>query len=350
MSNSATIDQENEVVKTIQANLQFLKETKADNSPGELEEKWSFLTSSEPSRFLNADLSLKKDVLQDFRNQQVFIPDLPTCNLTYLNPRNLASGGHRAERKLLKENVRMLEERGYIDLLEKYPVSKVGNPNTFTYKGYECTHRWMKHIYSLGLFRDHLESDIGEEFINMDIGSSYGIFAYLLKSRFPKSRHILVDFPEQLILANYFMGRNFPDAKIASFKEIEEQGELTREFVEQYDFVLVPWFYYDRFAPKATDMFMNFASFGEMSREWFDYYLKNEPFSSAKYLFLENRVVSMPTYKTDLTILDYPLDQFNKMHFGIWPFSHHYYDSKFKFFMQKLDISSNYFEFIGKRK
>jgi len=171
-----------------------------------------------------------------------------------------------------------------------------------------------------------------------------------LKKEYPQSCQILLDFPEQLVLAHYFHAMNFPDARIAGFREIYEKGKIDRAFLEKYDLVLVPLSLYKNIQKGAVDLVMNFASFGEMKREWFDLYLKNEPFLSAKYFFTENRFQSAPDYDSDITVLDYPLHDFKTLRFGICPIFFHYYAKKNMIFNEKKLLTSQFFEFIGERK
>jgi hypothetical protein len=194
-----------------------------------------------------------------------------------------------------------------------------------------------------------LKDKLNERFNAIDIGSSYGIFSYLLKNECPYCSSILLDFPEQLILAYYYLGMSFPQARIAGYKEIAGLARIDRDFLNTYDFILVPWFFYKKIASESIDLATNFASLGEMKREWFDYYVKSEPFLSTKYFFTANRFQSAPTYDTDLTILDYPLADFRKLHFSVSPIFSHTYARKLLFFYEKVYFSSQYFEFIGER-
>lgn len=340
---------ENEIIKKIEENLRAYKESQT-NEPKGLDSKWEFLVSKEPSRFINRDnMTVKAEALRDFRKMCIFIPDTPEFNASPFDLRSHLSGGRRGGKKLLKESLEVIVRHGYEDLLRKHPTNSVGNPNLFKYKGHIYTYRWLKHIYSLGIMKKHLEDKLPDDFITLDIGSSYGIFSYLLKKEFPRCKCILLDFPEQLILAHYYLGMSFPDAKIATYKDIVNLAVLDRGLFDKYDFVLIPWFLYKNITPKSIDLVTNFASFGEMKREWFDYYTKSEPFLSSKYFLTANRFQSAPTYDTDLTILDYPLSDFQKLHFGISPIFTHTYVRKMLFFYEKLMFSSQYFEFIGER-
>jgi putative sugar O-methyltransferase len=343
---------ERDIIKAIEENLKLqFEESRKANQPGELESKWDFLTSSEPQRFINPDITLKIDILKNFRKLDIFITDSPPNTLLplRLNPLNYVHGGRRGTIKYLKELYSLLKESSNFDLLERHPVSPVGNPNLFKHKGYIYTARWVRHILFLGLFKRVLEGKIANDFICLDIGSSYGIFSGLLRREYPLSRHILLDFPEQLVLAHYFLGCNFPEARIAGYKEISDMEYIDREFISKYDFTLLPWFLYKRLCHNSIDIVSNFASLGEMRREWVDYYLKSEPFLSTKYFFTANRFQSYPEYDTDLTILDYPLLDFKKLHFRISPYFSHVYKRKYLFWHERYNFSSQYFEFIGER-
>jgi hypothetical protein len=194
-----------------------------------------------------------------------------------------------------------------------------------------------------------LGSRLADDFVALDIGSSYGIFSGLLKHEWPRSVHVLVDFPEQLLLAHYFLGRLHPQGRIAGIADVLRQPALTRDWVTQHDFVLVPCPHFAALTARSVDLVSNFASFGEMSRTWFTTYVTSAPFTTARYLFLVNRVESATTYDTDLTVLDYPLSSpFTKLHFALSPvFSKPYIYSRQALFFSTKIASSPYFEYIG---
>jgi len=312
--------------------------------------KWANLTNAEPSRFIQDQSSINVDALVNFRRNQIFIPDAPASNVHPLLFPNRILGGRRGTVKMLKECLAVLKEHGYDDLLRKYPCNEVGNPRIFQHQRFRYTFRWFKHIYFIGLLDRILRPSLAPDFIGLDIGTSYGIFPSLVKQEWPGSRHVLVDFPEQLLLAYYFLSTTFPDAKIAGFSEVTKQGSITRSFIEKYDFTLVPISHYEKMEPGSVDLVSNFASFGEMDRKWFDNYLKADPFLSAKYFFTANRVQSYPEYDTDLTIQDYPVwDREKTLHFGISPaFCGYYrYDRRF-IVLNERHAYPAYFEYIGR--
>jgi putative sugar O-methyltransferase len=343
------MSREDVVIEKIEEDLRLQYEHNTASKPGQLDKKWELLTSTVPKQFINEDLTIKRDVIRDFRKWTIFIPDLPIHNKSFHFLKKTLSGAQRASRVSMREHYAVLKENGYLDLLKKYPCNSVGNPNIYEHEGCRYTERWGRHTLFTSVFNNVLGPKINNDFVLLDIGSSYGIFSYFIKNEYPKSTHVLLDFPEQLVLAAYYLGMSFPQAKIAGYKELMQAKRIDREFLKKYDFVLLPWTFYKNIARGAVDVVSNFASLGEMRREWFDYYMKSEPFLSAKYFFCVNRFQSAPTYDTDLTILDYPINDFKRLHFRICPYFSHTYVRKFLFFYRQLNFTSQYFEFIGER-
>lgn len=317
---------------------------------GPLIPKWKRLLEKEPGRFVMEDGRLNVESLRRFRRDQVFIPDIPGYfDPNAFTPRNILDGGRRGIRRTLMECAAITEREGYGGLLQQYPCHPAGQPRVFAYRGYRFTVRWLKHISYLGLLKKHLgEALIGGPVV-LDLGSSYGIFPYLVRSEFPGARVILVDFPEQLVLARYFLGCCFPRARIAGIRELEPQATVTRAFLEPYDFLLVPVQRFRQLAGGLVDLFTNFASLGEMSRAAFNAYLQSEVFLTARYFFTVNRMQSAPDYDTDLTMIDYPIwDPDKRIHFGLWPVIPHTYEYRRAFFFYERLTFPPYFEYLGR--
>lgn len=341
---------EKELFNAIEEDLQLQKKIKGRHDLPALGKKWSDRVATEPAHFISGDFTLRRNALRNFRGSNIFIPDYPYRKNNFLNVRNILDGGRRGQKKVLRSSLRVVAERGFGPFLEKYPCSAVGNPNTAYHKGSRYTYRWNRHIYLLGLFKQTLEARLGADFTCMDIGSSYGVFSSLVKKECPKSRHVLVDFFEQLVLAHYFLGMEFPGARIATLKDIYNLNSIDAEFIKKHDFILVPVEYYKKVAPQTVDLVSNFFSFGEMSKEAFDYYQKSEPFLSARYFFTVNGFYSQPVYDNNISILDYSLNDFEKLHFDISPLVRERYKRVLIFFCKFWPHTSQCFEFIGARK
>lgn len=338
-----------DIIKRIEDDLKLQYRNRSDLIPDDLSAWWKNIFSNQTAKLINDDLSLNKDTLNNFRRRLRFVLDLP-MGRQYFNLRNLIDGERRSHSRMLKSIMHLLEERGYDGLLKKYPSLRIGNPFMYKYKKCLFTLRWAMQIYYLGLFKSILADKLKEKFIALDLGSSYGIFSYLLKKEFPHSCHILVDLPQQLATAHYFLAMSFPHARIATYKDIMDMERIEEDFLRRYDFILLPCRLYHKISSGSVDVLTNFFSLGEMSREYFDYYLTNGPFFSAKFFFTINRYQSAPTYDNGLTILDYPLGGFNKVHFATTPLGAKRYRRKFIFFSEFHPYSSQFFEFIGGKK
>lgn len=298
--------------------------------------KWKDRVAKEPARFIKSDGKLDIENIENFRRLNIFLEDWPNFKFDKLGFTKY-SGYYRAYRKWLVDTLSVVKEYKYEQLLEKYPCNSIGNPYTFRYSGYSYTFRWMRQIYQLGLMKKAFGNLLKDDFVALDLGSGYGIFSAMAKGEFPNSHHILVDFPEALLLAYYYLGTCFPNARIAGIKEIHKKAEITRSFVDKYDFVLIPVTFYQRLEKETVDIYTNFVSLGEMKREWFDYYLKSAPFLTAKYFYTINRIISQPAYDTDITLLDYIVHRpKNLLHFAIHPLPSGLGKVKFMFLTEKI--------------
>ncbi len=341
----------NDLLNQIQAELESHRALDGAARYGEdLCETWRERLESEPDRLIHRDGLLNKEALSNFRRLHIFVPDTPNYDMHALDPRNFLGGGRRGDRRHLIECFKVLEEAKYTDLLKRHPCPDVGNPSVFQYQGYRYTHRWFKHVYLTGLLKEILGKHLADDFITLDIGSSYGVFSGLVKQEWPQSHHILVDFSAQLILAYYFLGSYLPEARIAGVKEFLDQKEITRDFIRQYDFILVPIPCYDRLGRESSDLVTNFTSFGEMKRQWFEYYMESPVFKTARFFFTVNRVQSSQLYDSDITLLDYPVwDPEKRLHFRISPaFTRpNSYPRRWLFFSEKMPHDP-IFEYIGR--
>jgi hypothetical protein len=320
----------------------------SDRLPG-LIDKWQDKVQQDGGRVM-AGQRLNVSALRAFRRRQLFVPDSPNWDPARPSLKSWLGGGRRGDRRMLKECFEIYREAGDMALLAKYPCHEAGQPYVFSYQGCRFTHRWLKHLYFISLVNRVLSPHWPAEAVCLDIGSSYGIFASLMKQEYPDTHHVLVDFTEQLLMARYFLGRCLPQARIAGPSEVLAQPRLTQEFLRRYDFVLLPVSLYHRVEPGAVDLITNFASLGEMSRQWFDAYLTSPVFTSARFFFTANRVESRPTYNTDVTILDYPIwDARKRLHFGLSPlFSRFYWYPRRRWFGYERIMSHPYFDYIGR--
>ncbi len=311
-------------------------------------------------RLIDPDLNAKPEQLAYFRGKQLFVTDRPCVllkgyyshsNAYYSFKRfiNLFLGTQRGGIREALDTYETVEQEGFLPLLRSYPNPDIGRPLQIHHHGYTFTNRYIRHIYLLGMLKRHLDKQLPKSPILMDIGSSYGIFSSLVKQEYPKSHQILVDLSGQLILAHYYLMKLFPKAKIAGFKEVGEAARVDKAWIQQYDFVLVPTSLYSKIAAGSVDVVTNFISLSEMSRDWFFTYVQSGVFTQARFLFTVNRYDAYPTYTNNITILDYPLKEYEPIYMRTCPFLLRYYVRQAMFWYRKVNYPSQFFQFIGKR-
>jgi putative sugar O-methyltransferase len=260
----------------------------------------------------------------------------------------LTSGVRRGGIREAKLNFHVLEKNNKLDLLRKHPMPNTGNPSKISYKGFQFTNRYLRHIFFLSIFNEYIRGCLSSSPVVLDIGSGYGTFQSLIKKELPDSKHILVDIAGQLLLAQYYLQTEFPDSKIASIADVNAQEQITQEFIENFDFILIPANQYDKLCVHHIDLTVNFVSFVEMPKEWFDRYMNSAPFKNADYFYTINRYDSYPTYSSGTTILDFSLDKYETLFFRTLPILRYYYTSWLFVFSVKERYSSDLFQFIGR--
>jgi hypothetical protein len=355
------LNMKNNLITDIEKSVQYLlkhEKTLKRKDYGD----WEGRFLKETEIFITKEGHIKKECLETFRGRQIFVRDKPTVKFIrkiYIdNPLyykfvlylQLIIGKGRGNIRQALNIYECVKEANCLDLLKKYPSPEIGKPLNLCYKEFKFTFRYIRHIYNLGLFRKHLSKLLVDDFISMDIGSSYGIFSSLLKSEYKKSHHVLVDLPGQLILANYYLKRLFPEAKIADFSDVGNAVFVDRNFIKNFDFILVSADMYHKIKGTSVDLITNFSSLSEMPLNWFETYLKSDPFITSPYLFTINRYDAYPTYIDNITILDYELHKYETIYMRTLPFLKWRYPQKNLFWYTFDRYPSELFQFIGKRK
>jgi putative sugar O-methyltransferase len=338
---------------------------------------WQERVWANAKTLFNDDGHINREGLRNFRRPSVFIPDMypnsefgdidfiawalafmkePIAAIIRMGKEWVSGSGRGSRRDLFDAYDRLVKDN-CLDLIKKYPVKdSPGNPYYTTHKGSTFNMRWLRHIYFLNLLQRHLASEIKHkpDFTTLELGCGYGIFTCLLKSEYPRSKHIMVEFPEHLILCYYFLLRAFPDAKFLVVLTPSDVEVFDANTVEDYDFVLIPPDCYQKLQGVKVNLYTNFVSLGEMTREYFHGYLNHPVFQTCDWFFTCNRFESQPrlerTHQTDLTIMDYPLADFEKLFFGVSLPHLYYHKGKHLFFFEKTPFSSQTFDFIGKRQ
>lgn len=350
---------QNNIIQAIESSVRYLAEHEKNGKRLDFG-FWEELFRRDTARLIDKSFRIDADNLTNFRGKQLFVVDHPNACLRsfysgskfYYKVKSLMNklvGNQRGKIREAIDFFRGIKDAGFLDLLEKYPNSDIGKPLNLRYKGYSFTWRYLRHIYFLGLFKEYLQEKLREDAVIMDIGSSYGIFSGLIKQDMLGTHHVLVDAPGQLILAHYYLSQLHPGSKIAGFQQVGEADRIDKDFIERYDFVLVPTAMYDKLAGHSVDLVTNFASFSEMSREWFNAYINSAVFKTSPFLYTINRYDAYPTYDNNITVLDYPLKDYKAMHMRTCPLFKNHYQGYLFLWYKAVRYPSELFEFIGKR-
>jgi len=103
-----------------------------------------------------------------------------------------------------------------------------------------------------------------------EIGGGFGGQAHtILSSSGSSITYILLDIPEVLAVASYFLMASLPEKRFLLYGE----GPLYPEKFEQYDIILMPNFVLPKLGDETVDLFLNQASFSEMNSSTSQEYL-----------------------------------------------------------------------------
>ena len=165
----------------------------------------------------------------------------------------------------------------------------IGNPNFIKYRGQIINERILRQAYFFSQIRKNTNLDESEKNIFCDIGTGHGSLPYVLKGYFSNSKFILIDLPELNILSFFFLQSVFPNSKICLGSEIDENTKIDKNFLENYDFVILDQTDILKIDNKLIDCVINTASLGEMSPKDQNFYIENIERITNKYFYSVNR-------------------------------------------------------------
>ena len=254
----------------------------------------------------------------------------------------------------LEDKYAFIQKHDLKELLVENPVGDIGAPVCYKKNDLQFTSRWVRHIYLFSLLKKYLGSLIGNEIkIIMDIGSSYGALMSIIKDNYPKTSIVLVDLPEQLAAAQYYLRLKFPKAKFAEYSDLKLCKKIDRDLIRNYDFLLIPSFMFEKLEENSVDLITNSVSLNEMTKEWVSYYVDSHVFSTTKYIYLVNRITKEQNIGTKISILDMHLERYDCIHFDVCPYWEWLYEQKliYKLF-PKVEKTAHppLYEFIGKKR
>ena len=157
--------------------------------------------------------------------------------------------------------------------------SQVGEPIYYESDGKKFNERFLRHLRTVSIIEKNISLKSGS--IVVDIGGGYGQFIAMMHYKFDSAKKILIDFPEQLLVASYFLKKSFPDAKINTIRSCYEKNISITSMLKNNDFVLIPVDQLHLLNDIEVDLVCNFSSFGEMSVDNFTGYMSGSLISNA---------------------------------------------------------------------
>jgi hypothetical protein len=103
-----------------------------------------------------------------------------------------------------------------------------------------------------------------------ELGAGYGNLAYYLISQLKNATYIAFDLPETLCTAAYFLMKTFPERKALLYGEADYDQARHSSF----DLIFMPSYSIESVGTKSVDVFLNYASLGEMTADAAANYLR----------------------------------------------------------------------------
>lgn len=221
----------------------------------------------------------------------------------------------------LFEYVRDHDEFGLFGKLEE-PM--VGNPIVVEKKGKRISQDISNSYMEYSYIRHALGNDFHTVKTIVEVGGGYGRLSYLfhLLHQGEGVKIVMVDLPPALLVAQWYLPKVFPDARVMGYRKFTSFSEIEHEFKSSSICFLLP--HQLELLPEGTiDLLINVSSLHEMSREQINKYYelideKAHYFYTKQWAFWENQednifvpAVSYPT-RPDWTLLNARLNPVHK--------------------------------------
>ena len=195
------------------------------------------------------------------------------------------------------------------------PFNKlIGNPRNYKFlfknKTFFLNFDDLFHVYSAWQIKRTLKLINKVPLTILEIGAGYGNLASKLKTIFKKSKYIIIDLPEVLLIQNYYLNIFNSSLKIIN---LIDNSETNIKKLDNYDFdiALIPFSDFKKFKNIQFELAINTRSLGEMPKEVLDYYIKwiEDNISTDGLFYNTNRYVFTKS-KDKNKVRDYPFDNF----------------------------------------
>ena len=139
-----------------------------------------------------------------------------------------------------------------------------------------------------------------------EIGGGHGAQAYkILSISDHPITYVLLDIPEVLVIASYFLMAALPEKKFLLFGE----GSMDSDKLDNYDIVLMPNFMLPQLGDETVDLFYNANSFSEMDSATVEEYIHQIERICRRYFFHVNHNAKFVWYDDRKEIVNIPASQ-----------------------------------------
>ena len=247
------------------------------------------------------------------------------------------------------DDLKILKMFGYEKYLQLNPVDLSPNCKNFYFIDNKISTnvRWNRYAFITGQINKFKLLNSNSTWV--DIGSYYGGLQSFIKKIYPEINIVLVDFYHQLCRSYIFLKQMFPEATHVFPDQLNKIQNINN--LKGNIFYVPIQKYFD--LSFDSDLLTNFFSFGEMKKEDFYNYHQSQIYKKAKYKYFINRNIGSPffekTYDTEITVLDYKLNEKEVIYFDMHPIQHFQLQKRTLYGEKKFrPRSSDHFEVIFK--
>ncbi len=200
-----------------------------------------------------------------------------------------------------------VKNKDKLNLLDTIIEPSLGNPELFEIDGHKLTMDLLQSIDEFYAITSFAKVKLNDSIVVCEVGGGYGRLAHVFLQAMPNSRYILVDLPQSLIVAYYYLSQLcqkeiYPYGISRTFKTIDRSTVLGKRIT-----FLLPH-QLEQVAKGTIDIYPNTYSFQEMTPDIVRGYFTSFSRIGGRAIYLKNRVVEHN--KSDgisFALSDYPL-------------------------------------------
>lgn len=184
-----------------------------------------------------------------------------------------APGDHRLYDYLVYTYYQVVKQRDVLDLIHRAPATApLGPGRGYEFDGARVSLDQLLSIddfYNMRELRPELDQ---AALVVADLGAGWGRLGYVLRRANPRISYVVFDLPETLLVSSSYLPRLLPDASVAGFDVARALGGLDRATLRGRDLWFLGSQALPRLADGTIDLFVNVASFQEMTRRQVELY------------------------------------------------------------------------------